>query len=350
MLQQDKADDYVIATGVTTTVRDMCKIAFEHVGLDYQKHVVIDPKFFRPAEVDVLLGNPAKAKAVLGWKAKTQVSELIKMMVDRRHASRRTRVAHCAIEYILECTSTHSSRYNTGIQRAVRNLVGASMTLDAWTCVPVIYNGRFLQAVAGLAAGDGSTGAVRGSLRSTVCAELFTGLGAASRVRFPRRGCGTPCIRKAWSMGFVASSTPHRTRDDGRVRSVPTRISRRFSPGRHTHPARLDVDCRSHRGAASARATRARPSGSSSTISSRSSIPSSPRKDPDPVRQMAEAHRPLRIRAARHLADRGRRFAHASVPHRIDRRGVGSGRADRTLLPRRGTRSHRRDSSYARTR
>ena len=82
MLQQDKADDYVIATGVTTTVRDMCKIAFDHVGLDYEKHVVIDPKFFRPAEVDVLLGNPAKAKAVLGWTPRTAVSELIKMMVD----------------------------------------------------------------------------------------------------------------------------------------------------------------------------------------------------------------------------------------------------------------------------
>ena len=61
MLQQAKPDDYVIATGRTTTVRDMCKIAFAHVGLDYEKHVVIDPKFFRPAEVDVLLGNPAKA-------------------------------------------------------------------------------------------------------------------------------------------------------------------------------------------------------------------------------------------------------------------------------------------------
>ena len=82
MLQQEKAGDYVIATGVTTTVRDMCKIAFDHVGLDYEKHVVIDPKFFRPAEVDVLLGNPAKAQAVLGWKAKTAVSELITMMVD----------------------------------------------------------------------------------------------------------------------------------------------------------------------------------------------------------------------------------------------------------------------------
>jgi GDPmannose 4,6-dehydratase len=82
MLQQDKPDDYVIATGVTTTVRDMCKLAFEHVGLDYQKYVVIDPKFFRPAEVDLLLGNPAKAQAKLGWRAKTGVNQLIPMMVD----------------------------------------------------------------------------------------------------------------------------------------------------------------------------------------------------------------------------------------------------------------------------
>jgi GDPmannose 4,6-dehydratase len=82
MLQQDRPDDYVIATGVTTTVRDMCKIAFSHVGLDYEPHVVIDPKFFRPADVDLLLGNPAKAQAALGWKAKTAVSELIRMMVD----------------------------------------------------------------------------------------------------------------------------------------------------------------------------------------------------------------------------------------------------------------------------
>ena len=68
MLQQDKADDYVVATGVTTTVRDMCQIAFEHVGLDYRDFLKIDPAFFRPAEVDVLLGNPAKAQRVLGWK------------------------------------------------------------------------------------------------------------------------------------------------------------------------------------------------------------------------------------------------------------------------------------------
>lgn len=82
MLQQDKPDDFVVATGVTTTVRDMCKIAFDYVGLDYEKYVVIDPKFYRPAEVDILLGNPAKAKAKLNWTPKTSLEQLIKMMVD----------------------------------------------------------------------------------------------------------------------------------------------------------------------------------------------------------------------------------------------------------------------------
>ena len=82
MLQQDRPDDYVVATGVTTTVRDMCKLAFEHVGLSYEEHVVIDPRFFRPAEVEILLGNPAKAERQLAWKPKTSLNELIQMMVD----------------------------------------------------------------------------------------------------------------------------------------------------------------------------------------------------------------------------------------------------------------------------
>ena len=82
MLQQDYADDYVVATGETTTVRDMCKIAFEYVGLDYNNFVEIDPRFYRPAEVDVLLGNPEKANEKLGWKAKTSLESLIHMMVD----------------------------------------------------------------------------------------------------------------------------------------------------------------------------------------------------------------------------------------------------------------------------
>ena len=82
MLQQEKPDDYVIATGVTTTVRNMCRLAFEHVGLNYEKHVVVDPALFRPAEVDVLLGNPGKARAVLGWSAKTSLHDLIAQMVE----------------------------------------------------------------------------------------------------------------------------------------------------------------------------------------------------------------------------------------------------------------------------
>lgn len=82
MLQQPHGDDFVVATGLTTTVRDMCHIAFGHVGLKVDDHLVIDPKFFRPAEVDVLLGNPAKATAKLGWSPKTSLEQLITMMVD----------------------------------------------------------------------------------------------------------------------------------------------------------------------------------------------------------------------------------------------------------------------------
>ncbi|WP_163649470.1 GDP-mannose 4,6-dehydratase [Modicisalibacter sp. 'Wilcox'] len=82
MLQQDEPDDYVIATGVTTSVRDMCRIAFEHVGLDMEKHVVIDPRFYRPAEVDVLLGNPAKAQQKLGWSAETSLQDMIVEMLE----------------------------------------------------------------------------------------------------------------------------------------------------------------------------------------------------------------------------------------------------------------------------
>ena len=82
MLQQDQPGDYVVATGVTTTVREMCRIAFTAVGLNYEDHVVIDSKFFRPAEVEMLRGNPAKAGRVLGWKATTGIGELIEQMVD----------------------------------------------------------------------------------------------------------------------------------------------------------------------------------------------------------------------------------------------------------------------------
>lgn len=82
MLQQPEPDTYVIATGRTTSVRDMCRIAFEHVGLNYEDYVVVDPKFYRPAEVDRLLGDASKAKTKLGWQPETSLEELITMMVD----------------------------------------------------------------------------------------------------------------------------------------------------------------------------------------------------------------------------------------------------------------------------
>ena len=82
MLQQDEPDDYVIATGVATTVRDMCKIAFDYVGLKMDDHVKIDPSLYRPAEVDLLLGDPSKAKAKLGWQTTRTLEEVIHEMVD----------------------------------------------------------------------------------------------------------------------------------------------------------------------------------------------------------------------------------------------------------------------------
>jgi len=82
MLQQDSPDDYVVATGRAASVRDMCRIAFAHAELDYERHVVIDSALYRPAEVDLLCGNPGKARAKLGWEARTDLETLIKMMVD----------------------------------------------------------------------------------------------------------------------------------------------------------------------------------------------------------------------------------------------------------------------------
>lgn len=82
MLQQEHPDDYVVATGTTTTVREMCKIAFEYAGLNAEDYVVTDPELYRPAEVDILQGDPAKAREKLGWKAETSFKELIEMMVE----------------------------------------------------------------------------------------------------------------------------------------------------------------------------------------------------------------------------------------------------------------------------
>lgn len=82
MLQQPTPDDYVIATGETHSVRDLCEIAFARVGLDWEEHVVVDPKLVRPAEVDLLQGDAAKAKRALGWQPRVSFRQLIEMMVD----------------------------------------------------------------------------------------------------------------------------------------------------------------------------------------------------------------------------------------------------------------------------
>ena len=82
MLQQDQADDYVIATGVSHSVRQLVETAFGHVGLDWQKYVRVDPAFLRPAEVDHLIGDASKAKRVLGWEPSVSFEKLVAMMVD----------------------------------------------------------------------------------------------------------------------------------------------------------------------------------------------------------------------------------------------------------------------------
>ncbi len=82
MLQQDQPDDYVVATGETWSVKDFLVEAFTHAGRDWEKYVVIDPRFFRPAEVDLLLGDPTKAKTKLGWKPAVDFKTLVRMMVD----------------------------------------------------------------------------------------------------------------------------------------------------------------------------------------------------------------------------------------------------------------------------
>jgi GDPmannose 4,6-dehydratase len=82
MLQQDEPDDYVVATGEAHSVKSLVEIAFAHAGLDWQKHVVTDPRFLRPAEVDHLIGNPDKAKTTLGWTPDVSFSQLVRMMVD----------------------------------------------------------------------------------------------------------------------------------------------------------------------------------------------------------------------------------------------------------------------------
>lgn len=82
MLQQDEPGDFVVSTGETHSVREFCELAFGHVDLAWEDHVVIDERFFRPAEVDLLVGDPAQAREVLGWEPKTAFPELVRMMVE----------------------------------------------------------------------------------------------------------------------------------------------------------------------------------------------------------------------------------------------------------------------------
>ncbi|MCS6841161.1 MAG: GDP-mannose 4,6-dehydratase [Roseiflexus sp.] len=82
MLQQDKPGDYVVATGQTHSVRRFCELAFGYVGLDYRKYVVVDERFFRPAEVDLLVGDASRAREILGWKPEVSFEQLVEMMVE----------------------------------------------------------------------------------------------------------------------------------------------------------------------------------------------------------------------------------------------------------------------------
>ncbi len=82
MLQRDEPDDFVVSTGETHSVRELCEIAFAHVGLDWNEHVVVDDKFLRPAEVDLLVGDATKAKTVLKWEKTVTFADLVAMMVD----------------------------------------------------------------------------------------------------------------------------------------------------------------------------------------------------------------------------------------------------------------------------
>jgi GDPmannose 4,6-dehydratase len=93
MLQQDSPDDYVVSTGQTHEVRELCRLAFEAVGLDWEEHVVIDERFLRPAEVDLLVGHPAKAHDVLGWEPEVDFPGLVQMMVDADMESVRKSIA-----------------------------------------------------------------------------------------------------------------------------------------------------------------------------------------------------------------------------------------------------------------
>lgn len=98
MMQQEVPDDFVIATGETHTVREFLEDSFNHAGLDWRKHVEIDPQYYRPSEVDLLIGDASKAAAQLGWTAKTRFAELVKLMVDADMSDRRLKKLHYRAE------------------------------------------------------------------------------------------------------------------------------------------------------------------------------------------------------------------------------------------------------------
>ena len=83
MLQQEQPDDYVVAMNELYSVRDFCEKTFSRLGLDYRNYVEVDPRYYRPAEVDLLLGDASKARTTLGWKPRTSFEQLVNMMVDR---------------------------------------------------------------------------------------------------------------------------------------------------------------------------------------------------------------------------------------------------------------------------
>jgi GDPmannose 4,6-dehydratase len=90
MLQLDAPGDFVVASGETHSIRELCEVAFSHVGLDWEDHVVVDPRFHRPAEVDLLIGDAAHARATLGWKPRTSFEELVRGMVDADLSAQRS--------------------------------------------------------------------------------------------------------------------------------------------------------------------------------------------------------------------------------------------------------------------
>ena len=110
MLQHDKPDDFVIATGETNTVRRCVEIAFDQVGLDWEPHVRIDDAFKRPAEVDLLVGDASKAERELGWKPKTTFEQLIRLMVDADLELLKAAEPAATVEGVLRSTLNQESR------------------------------------------------------------------------------------------------------------------------------------------------------------------------------------------------------------------------------------------------